>query len=246
MGTKKSRKACEFHIMSSVIHPDFVFVHFPRAGGTFVSEFLLENTPGCKIAHEYSHCGLDFLRFALKDDLANRFKFGFIRNPFDLYVSHWQRFGPHLFTNFKHVNVSFHTYILHDISVRHEAQFGRVRNWVTHGIMTLYYAMMYCQLSNPNHADDNRFCFSVDNMNVMRADAILRVEDGIESELHRIFNEHIFTLNDKQVDALYAKGKVDPTNHLHYSRYYGKQLREIIEREESFILEKFNYKFEEK
>ena len=35
--------------MSAIIHPDFIFVHFTRTGGSSLSQFLLENVPGCKI-----------------------------------------------------------------------------------------------------------------------------------------------------------------------------------------------------
>jgi hypothetical protein len=69
-----------------IITPNAVFIHFHKAGGQFINRLLLEHVPGAK------RVGYHLPRAETPIEAIKLPAFGFVRNPWDWYVS-WYTFN---------------------------------------------------------------------------------------------------------------------------------------------------------
>lgn len=68
-------------------NPDIVFVHVPKTGGTSISEWLMENAPGCKSNTVKTFYSKHYPYFLFDDEHKKYFSFGIVRNPWERMVS---------------------------------------------------------------------------------------------------------------------------------------------------------------
>jgi len=72
-----------------ILARDFVFLHFPRSGGTFVRHALAHHAPAeWRVEQLFEHVGPD----RIPESHAGLPRFGFIRNPYSWYVS-WYHYS---------------------------------------------------------------------------------------------------------------------------------------------------------
>ena len=67
--------------------PDIIFVHVPKTGGTSISEWLMENAPGCKSNTVKTFYSKHYPYFLFDDEHKKYFSFGIVRNPWERMVS---------------------------------------------------------------------------------------------------------------------------------------------------------------
>jgi hypothetical protein len=76
-----------------LIGKDFMFVHVPKTGGTSIEDRLGAGKNGfelgCQIDFDIHDILLTVWRYMPDKDFKRRFKFGFVRNPFDREVSNY-------------------------------------------------------------------------------------------------------------------------------------------------------------
>lgn len=67
--------------------PDIIFVHVPKTGGTSISEWLMENAPGCKSNTVKTFYSKHYPYFLFDNEHKKYFSFGIVRNPWERMVS---------------------------------------------------------------------------------------------------------------------------------------------------------------
>jgi len=254
-----------------VIHPKFTFIHFEKTGGSFIEDFLVKNI------EEASYLRSEIVSFkdetykkVCRHDNLYRFifepeiiKFGYIRNPYDWYLSLWsfsrEKQGlrsayRHLFLdewskqdvnhfiklifNNKEMIICYHigTGALID---KFDNEFERHIDLPTAskldiGLLTYKYLYMYY---HPDVFND------IENYKEYKiVDKVLRFENLVK-ELDKFFEENIFRFNKHQKDNLYNGVKTRASKHEHYSKYYTKEIIDSIRHKDRIIFKEYNYEF---
>lgn len=235
----------------AILHDKFLFLHMPRTAGTSISRFLMDNIPGCrqtaridkidnKVIRQKEYCHIPLHR--LDEDVLNTFSFGFIRNPFDWYVSWWSWSKPKWAGEDK--IVSFDEYIkrYNQFEMLYEF-FGSKythllpkgdtipvsylkylldslpRIWMINiGYMTWHFFNTFCKI----YYDDNMIYYDV------LANKVLKYEDGIANQVESLFNDNLFAFNEDQVQTLYNFEKQRTSEHNDYLEYYTDELTELV------------------
>ncbi len=201
-----------------IVHPDFVFIHLQKTGGSFVEEFLLNNIPNCKQI-------LPRHRSAREVD-SKIFKFGCIRNPFKWYVSLWASHikGDSFFEEI--LDKDFKKFMYNMFSKKH----GKLHD-VDFGIMTKLDIGMYTfRYLNCFCSSDNKFILN----------AVIDT-DNINKGLEILFQ---LDENKKKIlDNLNNMKKINTSNHKHYRFYYDKELVKLIEHKDRAIFRSYKYEY---
>lgn len=226
----------------------FVFLHLERTGGNFFSEFLRLFIPGEELGYHAP-------RIRLPEHYGHLPVIGFIRNPWDWYVSFYyhKRFRLDILRNDPALeNLDFASAtraLLHLGSDRppfHEVKQGFVnlcpevppeesmgvtkselQDFRDEGIG--FYTWMVLRMFTCNRSlDDVR---------------LGRFENLVE-EIVRLLTEFEYHITDEMSATLSTLKNPNPTNHDHYSKYYDDELRAQVAKQDRLIVERFNYKFE--
>lgn len=76
-----------------LIHDNSIFVHVPKTGGTSIEALMGEGKSGYSLGYQSDFDIHDILlsawRYMPDEDFNRRYKFGFVRNPFDREVSNY-------------------------------------------------------------------------------------------------------------------------------------------------------------
>ena len=232
-----------------IFHKDFVFGHLQKTGGTFVEDFLIYNVEGTKIrekGNKYEGIRSDPSRHdPLYDDCINDReikKFGFIRNPFDWYLSFWS-FTKYTHTVIKNLYVSSKEQ--EDINAWIKSIFSMTENIhrmldfstisrLDIGLLTFEYLYVFY---HPDVFND------IENHDkYLLADEILKFEN-LREELDIFFSKNLFKFNERQTEILYSNPKNKTSKHKHYNEYYNDESIELIRHKDRIIFDKYEYKF---
>jgi hypothetical protein len=227
----------------------FVFLHLERTGGNFFSEFLRLFIPGEELGYHAP-------RSRLPERYAHLPVIGFIRNPWDWYVSFYyhKRFRLDILRNDPALeNLDFAS------ATRALLHLGSDRppfNEVKQGFVNLcpelppeesmgvtkselqefrdegigFYTWMVLRMFSCNRSlDDVRFG---------------RFENLV-GEIARLLAGFDHEITDEMSAALRALENPNPTHHGHYSAYYDDELRARVARQDRLIIERFGYTVED-
>ena len=64
-----------------IVTDHFVYIHVSRTGGSFLNKLIMENVPGARMLQYHGHLK------ELPAELSHLPVIGFVRNPWDWYVS---------------------------------------------------------------------------------------------------------------------------------------------------------------
>ena len=64
-----------------IVTDNFVYIHTSRTAGTFLNKLIMENVPGARLIQYHGHLG------DLPEEFSHLPVIGFVRNPWDWYVS---------------------------------------------------------------------------------------------------------------------------------------------------------------
>jgi hypothetical protein len=226
----------------------FVFLHLERTGGNFFSEFLRLFIPGEELGYHAP-------RKRLPERYAHLPVIGFIRNPWDWYVSFYyhKRFRLDILRDDPALeNLDFASAtraLLHLGSDRppfNEVKQGFVnlcpelpplesmgvtkselQDFRDEGI-GFYTWMVRRMFTCGGSLDDVRFG---------------RFENLVE-EIIPLLVQFGYDITDEMSAKLNALKNPNPTNHDHYSKYYDDELRALVAKQDRLIVERFGYKFE--
>ena len=226
----------------------FVFLHLERTGGNFFSEFLRLFIPAEELGYHAP-------RYRLPERYAHLPVIGFIRNPWDWYVSFYyhKRFRLDILREDPALeNLDFASAtraLLHLGSDRppfHDVKQGFVNllpelppeesMGVTKSELQAFrdegigfYTWMVLRMFACNRSlDDVRFG---------------RFETLVD-EIVRLLVGFRYEITDEMSATLRALENPNPTNHDHYSKYYDDELRARVARQDRLIVERFGYRFD--
>jgi hypothetical protein len=226
----------------------FVFLHLERTGGNFFSEFLHLFMPGEQLGYHAP-------RSRLPERHAHLPVIGFIRNPWDWYVSFYyhKRFKLDLLRNDPALeNLDFAS------ATRALLHLGADRppfNEVKQGFVNLCPELPPEESMGVTKAELQGFRdggIGFYTWMVLRMFAGKRALDDVRlgrfedlvAEIKRLLVELEYEITDEMSASLSTLVNPNPTNHQHYRTYYDDELRAEVAKQDRLIIERFGYAFE--
>ena len=232
-----------------IFHPDFVFAHLEKTGGTFIEKFLSRRI---KDANHRPKVNRHDSLYLYKDDIEgyeNIIKVGYIRNPYDWYLSFWcfsndgkHPYSQHLYESKeskKDINVWIEqlfklTKVIPRYIARPPTLDLSIPVKLDIGLLTFRYLTVY---HHPDVFDDIE-----NHSKYLVLNRVLKFEN-LTKELENFFSENLCNLSEKQLSQLYEMPNMRKTDHDHYSKYYTKEIIDLIRRKDRIIVDTYNYTF---
>ena len=230
-----------------IVTDKFVFVHFPRTGGTFMTDVIRRFFPSAR------EIGYHLPRSLLPNKYSQLPIVGAVRNPWEFYVSWYYHVWPRdaatplhswLSENGKQRfdGVTRNALNLGSDSTRLEALIEKMPDEVDYhrrhipnitkeslrkirGTGVGFYTFRFNQLFG--NADEVFFC----RLETLRQDLIS-------------FFQRIGVATDELRDYVFRLDKKNAAPHRHYSTYYTSDLAELVLMRDRPIIERFGYVFE--
>ena len=231
-----------------IVTDKFVFVHFPRTGGTFITDLILRFFPS---AHEI---GYHLPRSLLANEYSHLPVLGSVRNPWDFYVSWYYHVWP------RDAATPLHSWL----SENGKHQFaGATRNALNIGtdndrldalIEKLPDEVDYSRRNIPNITKDavrkirgtgvGYYTFRFNHL-VGNADEVFFCrQESLRVDLIR-FLELIGAASDDIRAHIFESKKKNTADHSHYPSYYTPELADLVSIRDRAVIERFGYVFEE-
>jgi hypothetical protein len=233
-----------------LVTDNFVFVHLPRCGGTFVSEVIRKFFPS---AHEI---GYHLPLALLPPELSHLPVLGTVRNPWAFYVS-WYH---HQQTNKRHGPlISFLTenWKLDFVeTTRNALNLGVIAADKLEGlIQVLPDKFDYERRHISNLTQDamrhirgsgiGLYTFRFNELFGKANDMYFCRVESLRTDLMAFF-EKIGVANDALRGYVLGLEKQNISEHLHYSTYYTPELAELVSIRDRPLIERFGYTFDDK
>lgn len=226
---------------------NFVFVHLPRSGGTFITGLIKRFFPS---AHDIGH---HLPREFIPRGYASLPVLGTVRNPWAFYVSLYHYLWP------KDADSPLASWMTE--SGKHGFE-GSARNLLNVGvnekrldalIELLPATINYSERHIPgvakhvmNQARGTGLGYYTLRFNQMFGDAekvaFCRLE-SLQDDL-LVFFEKIDALTNELRDYILSAAKVNAAEHLHYSSYYTPELAALVAMRDRHLIDRFGYTFE--
>jgi hypothetical protein len=210
-----------------IVSKYFVFVHFPKSGGSFVRKVLRETAP-----HEWGlreHAWHKKLS-TLPSELRMLPVIGYVRNPFDWYVS-WYAYLREEYLRQRCTNDFFSTVSDHG---------ARSFKETMQCILRCEMDELYADCPFPGSVFGCHFAshFGNDLANVN----IGKFED-LRADLARLLITCCTTIPEELKTCIQSHEKVNTSRRGQYRSYYDKELRDIILQRDREVLQRFDYRF---
>jgi len=205
-----------------ILSKHFVFLHLPKTGGSFVRELCVHYAPAewqCRLLDNHP---------TIRDippEYADLPAFGFVRNPYDWYVSWYyylKKRGDNAFFNqaSDHGRKGFKETML----AAFEADIAKLYGFD-------------CQFSDSAYG-----CY----MNYMFGNDLDRLQLGkferLRDDLYRIWSSMV-ELPAEMKTQIRRFPKVNESRREQYRAYYDSDLRAVIERKDRAVMDRFEYEF---
>ena len=235
-----------------IVTDHFVYIHVARSGGTFLNKLIMNHVPGARMLQYHGH-----LR-----DLPERFShlpvIGFVRNPWDWYVS-WYAFNRRPKINNQLFNV---------VSDSGQSEFkATITNLINLGSDSATSKMYRDDLISilPDSLEGNRAAgltkdaireFSSNDTGyyswlfgrMFGDDQDGRTHIGrfenLKDDFLAIMQQLSVEATDSLEDAFDKRGRVNTSRHTHYSHYYDDELRDLVAEKEKGLIDRYGYEFE--
>ena len=203
-----------------IIGRTFVYSHFPKTGGTLLREFFNRYASyDIVVMTNDRHAPIYKAHELFGVDLANRFCFGFVRNPFDWYVSWWANL-----VTMSLKGMSFKEFML----LPTQKQLGTyVKTNLFDDNVGFMTARMIIQWFHPNKP---QACL---------LDKICRMEDGLTEQIADILNMG-YEVKQKLCDL----GVMNTSDHRETAYYYDDELVDLVLKKDAKIFDNFGYRKE--
>jgi len=230
-----------------IITEKFVFLHFPRTGGTFITDLIMRFFPSAK------EIGYHLPRSLVPKQYTHLPVLGAVRNPWEFYVSWYYHVWP------RDIATPLHSWL----SENGKQQFGgytyNAVNLGTdnHRLDTLIERMPdevdYTKRNIPNitKEDLRKIRGTGVGYYTFRFNQLFGNTDGIffcrqerlRSDLIQ-FLERIGVATNELRAYILASDKKNTGNHSHYSTYYTPELADLVSIRDRAVIERFGYTFE--
>ncbi|MGH7240599.1 MAG: hypothetical protein ACREHG_11170 [Candidatus Saccharimonadales bacterium] len=237
-------------MISVIITPSAVFIHFHKTGGQFVNRLLLEYASGAR------RVGYHLPRSETPPDSKKLPAFGFVRNPWDWYVS-WYAFNilkPERNPIFRVTSASgtlgfnrtienllrlgqpdsesMRAHISSDLPATREGNLGsgitaRVMagmNEPERGYLTWLWRYMFAVNERFDHVSFFRF----ENLRPDFKSLLVKLAIPVSSSMSAVID---------------AAPVVNPSPHGHYKDYFNQELRELVSAKDKEYIHAFDYMF---
>ena len=231
-----------------IVTDKFVFVHFPRTGGTFITDVIMRFFPSAR------EIGYHLPRFLLPNEYSHLPVFGAVRNPWEFYVSWYYHVWPRDAASPLHSWLSENGKHQFEGATRNALNLGTANDRLDALIEKLPDDIDYGKRNIPNITKDalrkvrgsgvGYYTFRFNHL-FGNADEVFfcRLETLRLDLVH--FLEGIGLVSDELRDYVFRRDKKNISEHLHYSTYYTPELAELVLIRDRPVIERFGYTFEQ-
>ncbi len=231
-----------------IVTDKFVFVHFPRTGGTFITDVIMKFFPSAR------EIGYHLPRLLLPNEYSHLPVLGAVRNPWEFYVSWYHHVWPRDAATPLHSWLSENGKQQFEGATRNALNFGSDNKRLDALIEKMPDEVDYHKRNIPNITKDALrkvrgssmgYCTFRFNHLFGNADEVVfcRLET-LRQDLIRFF-EGIGAAPDELRDYVFRRDKKNISEHLHYSTYYTPELAELVSIRDRPLIERFGYVFEQ-
>ena len=230
-----------------IVTDKFVFVHFPRTGGTFITDVIMRFFPSAR------EIGYHLPRSLLPNEYSHLPVLGAVRNPWEFYVSWYYHVWPR----------DAATPLLSWLSENGKQQFeGTTRNALNLGtdndrldalIEKLPDEVDYHKRNIPNITKDalrkirgtgvGYYTFRFNHLFGNADELFFCRQERLRADLIH-FLERIGAASDEIRAHILESEKKNTADHSHYSSYYTPELAELVSIQDRAVIERFGYMFE--
>ena len=230
-----------------IVTDKFAFVHFPRTGGTFITNVIKRFFPSQEV-------GYHLPRAFLPKEYSHLPVLGAVRNPWEFYVSWYHHVWPR----------DAATPLTSWLTENGKQQFeGATRNALNIGtdsdrldalIEKLPDEVDYCRKNIPNITKEamrqvrgtglGYYTFRFNHLYGSADDMFLCRLESLRQNLLDFFDS-ISVTTDELRDYVLHSDKQNTADHLHYSTYYTPELAELVSLRDRPLIERFGYVFEQ-
>ncbi len=229
----------------------FVFLHLPRAGGTFVYEVVRKFFPSAR------EIGYHFPRELLPSEYSHLPILGTVRNPWEFYVSWYHhhhssdRYSPS--KNVMFCSVSGDRKLDFVQTIRNALNLGVSDDQLNFLIQAAPETFDYKQRHIPNVTKDvmrklrgsgmGLYTFRFNQLFGQADDVFFCRVERLRSDLMAFF-ERIGTASDALRSYVLGLDNKNISEHRHYSTYYTPELAELVFIRDRQLVERFGFTFE--
>ena len=230
-----------------IVTDKFVFVHFPRTGGTFITDIIKRFFPAAQ------EIGYHLPRFLLPNEYSHLPVLGVVRNPWEFYVSWYHHVWP------RDAATPLHSWL----SENGKQQFaGATRNALNLGtdndrldalIEKLPDEVDYRKRNIPNITKDalrkvrgtgvGYYTFRFNHLFGNPDQVYFCRQERLRADLIH-FLERIGAASDDVRAHILESEKKNTAAHSYYSSYYTPELTDLVSIRDRAVIERFSYTFE--
>lgn len=235
-----------------IIADKTIFVHIPKCAGNLVHQAF--RSLGVK-HKRFSRAHISLSSIEYPDDYK---VYGIIRNPYAWYVSWyhyskkhntiwWQEFNrsDKIDGSFKSVlyemlqGKSTSSDINKEFITKHSWKKPFRPFWAMHLRNIGWYSLRVFHISLKNYRE---YLSDLEFKPKFGVDQYIKIEE-IQEKLPEIFNNRFGNYEENKVRSI-LNTKINSSKHDHYSKYYDDDMVEWVKNKDSWVIEKFDYRFE--
>lgn len=230
-----------------IVTDEFVFVHLPRTGGTFVTDMIMKFFPSAR------EIGYHLPRALLPKEYSHLPVLGTVRNPWEFYVSWYYHIWP------RDIGKPLFSWLTDNCKEQFE---GAIRNALNLGVDNIRLDALIEKLPDtvdyrtrniPNITKDSirqvrgtgvgYFTFRFNQLFGNADEVFFCRQERLRTDLI-YFLEQLGAANDKIRTYILESEKRNTAEHRHYSSYYGTELAELVSIRDRSVIKRFGYVFE--
>ena len=230
-----------------IVTDKFVFVHFPRTGGTFITDVIVRFFPSAQ------EIGYHLPRSLLPNEYSHLPVLGSVRNPWEFYVSWYCHVWPRDAATPLHSWLSENGKQKFDGVTRNALNLGTDNDRLDALIEKMPEEVDYSKRNIPNITKGalrkirgtgvGYYTFRFNQLFGKTDEMFFCRQEHLRADLIQ-FLERIGAARDEIRAHILASEKKNTADHLHYSSYYTPELAELVSVRERGVIERFGYTFE--
>ena len=235
-----------------IVTERFIFVHMHKTGGQTINKII------CNYFDHHQIIGYHYPHSLLPQQFADLPFVGFVRNPWDWYIS-WYAFNRRPNTQNALFSIcsnggkaDFKTTVCNLINLSDDNQGSRQRRDALISVLpdnlrgNRGIGLTKNCIQNINDNELGYYSWLFDRMIGSAEQGNVHI--GQFENLQKEFLDILGKLNVPELTkielAFSLSGRMNSSNHSHYSCYYDSELEELVACKERLLIEKFNYRFE--